>query len=236
LGEFLATQLPDDCVADAACIRDYYLKEYGFESRLIAYGAPTEDVETVGALEELHLARKQYLLYVSRLEPENNAHRVIAAYRESKLSIPLVLVGDAPYSERYIEKLRGMAEGLNVVLPGAIYGGPYRELLSHCFCFIQATEVGGTHPALIEAMGAGCIVLANDTPENREVVSDCGLLYPFNDEKELGRLMRRVHLEPEGYRALGEKAQERVRVHYNWEKVADSYEELFYDVLGAPTA
>ena len=52
---------------------------------------------------------------------------------------------------------------------GAIYGRGYRELQSHCFAYVHATEVGGTHPALIEAMGRGCPVLYLDTPENREV-------------------------------------------------------------------
>ena len=44
-------------------------------------------------------------------------------------------------------------------MPGAIYGDGYHELGSHCFAYIHATEVGGTHPALIEAMGRGALVL-----------------------------------------------------------------------------
>ena len=42
---------------------------------------------------------------------------------------------------------------------------------------MQATEVGGTHPALIEAMGYGNCVLAYGTPENREVLGDGGIIY-----------------------------------------------------------
>ena len=56
-----------------------------------------------------------------------------------------------------------------VVMPGAIYGAGYHELLSHCLAYIHATEVGGTHPALIEAMGRGALVLYLNTPENAEV-------------------------------------------------------------------
>ena len=54
-------------------------------------------------------------------------------------------------------------------MPGAIYGDGYHELQSHCFAYIHATEVGGTHPALIEAMGRGALTLYLDTPENAEV-------------------------------------------------------------------
>src|SRR3972149_5413862 len=80
----------------------------------------------------------------------------------------LVIVGDAPYARRYIAELKSAADP-RVLFPGAIYGAGYRELQSHAFCYIHATEVGGTHPALIEAMGCARCVLFLDTVENREV-------------------------------------------------------------------
>ena len=48
----------------------------------------------------------------------------------------------------------------------------YRTLQRNALLYIQATEVGGTHPAMIEAMASGGCVLAHDTPENREVGGD----------------------------------------------------------------
>ena len=42
---------------------------------------------------------------------------------------------------------------------------------------MHATEVGGTHPALVEAMGFGNCMLVHDVPENREVVGDAGLFF-----------------------------------------------------------
>ena len=72
-------------------------------------------------------------------------------------------------------------------MPGAIYGEGYRELGSHCFAYIHATEVGGTHPALIEAMGRGALTLYLDTPENAEVAGGAGL--PFTHEN-LTQVMR----------------------------------------------
>ncbi len=231
LGEFLATQLPDVVVTDAEAVREYYLREYGFGSRFIPYGAPVGSVESSKALEVLGIHAGEYVLYVSRLEPENNAHLVIRAYLESGLSVPLVVVGDAPYSQAYIRQLRSLADGQNVHLPGAIYGLRYRELLSHCLCYVHATEVGGTHPALIEAMGAGCVVLVNDTTENREVVGDAGLIYPFNDLQSLARLMRRVGSESFVERQeFSERAQSRVKERYDWEAVTDQYEEIFREL------
>jgi len=230
-GEFLATLLPDAVVADAQVIRDYYAAEYGFRARFIPYGAPVGRTETTETLERLGLTSGCYLLYVSRLEPENNAHLVIEAHIQSGVQQPLVIVGDAPYSRDYIASLERRAAGRNILLPGAIYGQGYRELLSHCLCYIHATEVGGTHPALVEAMGAGCLVLVNDTPENREVVGDTGLVYRFNDSSSLEGLLRRVCSDREEYAGLKSKAQERVSQCYDWESVVDEYEKLFGELV-----
>ncbi len=231
LSEYLATELPDVAISDARAIQDYYRREHGAETVFIPYGAPPEKVSGVETVLELGLDPGRYVLYVSRLEPENNAHLVIEAYLNSGVDLPLVLVGDAPYNPLYKKSLKEQAAKGNVIMPGAIYGAPYRELLSHCFCFVQATEVGGTHPALVEAMGAASLVLANDTVENREVVGDSGLLYPFNDARGLGLLLREVYRRPEHYRDLGTRAQRRVAHHYSWEAVVRSYEDLFYELV-----
>jgi glycosyltransferase involved in cell wall biosynthesis len=231
LGEFLATQLADCVVSDARVIQEYYQQEYGFATRFIAYGASAERLQTTETVARLGITPGRYILYVSRLEPENNAHLVIEAYARSQLELPLVLVGNAPYARKYIERLRRQAEGLQVLMPGAIYGTGYRELLSHCLCYVHATEVGGTHPALIEAMGAGATVLANDTPENREVLSQAGLIYRFNDPASLATLMREVCGSPSAFRSYRSRGQQRVARCYDWEAVVDQYEALFVQLV-----
>ncbi len=88
------------------------------------------------------------------MEPENNALLVREAFEQIGTPVKLALIGDAPYAQQYIERVRDTRDA-RVVMPGAIYGVGYHELLSHCLAYIHATEVGGTHPALIEAMGRG---------------------------------------------------------------------------------
>ena len=231
MGEFLAVRFPDCFVTDARTTQEYYRRRYGRKSPFIPYGAPVGRLKSRKVLLELGLEANRYLLFVSRLEPENNAHRVIRAYRESGVDLPLVVVGDAPYNRPYIDQLRQLAGGANVLLPGAIYGQGYRELLSHCRCYVYGGEIGGIHPGLLEAMGAGCLVLVNDIPENREAVGDAGLFYPFNQETRLARLMGGICGRPEDYREFREAAQERVRRRFDWERITEQYEKLFYGLL-----
>lgn len=232
LGERLATWVPDSVVTDSRTTESYYAQKYGFHSEYIPYGAPVERLSSQDVLGRLGIKPREYLLYVSRLEPENNADLVMEAHSLSGLRFPLVVVGDAPYNAGYIRRLERLSRGKNILLPGAIYGRGYRELLSHCLCYVYGGEVGGTHPGLLEAMGTGSVLIVNDIPENRETVGEAGLFYPLNDVASLSRLMTQVCTNPESYRHFSRKAQEWVRECYDWEKVTDDYEDLCYRLVG----
>jgi glycosyltransferase involved in cell wall biosynthesis len=228
MSEKLATIIPNVVVSDAAVIRDYYMKEYHTASEMIAYGAGCERTESTAVLEQLGVRPREYFLYVSRLEPENNAHIVVEAFERVVTEKPLLIVGDAPYAQQYIERLKATKDK-RIQFPGAIYGTGYRELQSHAYVYIQATEVGGTHPALIEAMGAGNCVIAKDTPENREVVGDSGLF--FKDATELTRQIQRTLEDTALVTRLRGCAQNRAKARYSWDAVTDAYEKLFRELL-----
>ena len=108
-------------------------------------------------------------------------------------------------------------------MPGAIYGAGYHELLSHCLAYIHATEVGGTHPALIEAMGRGALVLYLNTPENAEVAGEAGI--PLRPEIS-GKLDEVLDMSADQRAEWGRKATERVAERYGWDAVTDQYEAL----------
>lgn len=229
MSEYLATLLPNRIIADAEVIRRYYLDRYAKDSTFIAYGADASVEQGRDALDALGLEPGQYFLYVSRFEPENHPLEVRRAFEQLSTDMKLALVGDAPHAEEYIRQVRDTADA-RIVIPGAIYGRGYRELGSHCFAYIQATEVGGTHPALIENMARGALVLYRNTQENEEVCGDAGL--PFDDEASLAAALRRVLEMPETERrAYRERAHARVRERYDWEVVTTQYERLFESLL-----
>jgi glycosyltransferase involved in cell wall biosynthesis len=227
VSERLATIIPNVIVTDAEVIRDYYLAQYRKASVMIAYGAPCERTESVAVLDGLGLRSREYFLYVSRLEPENNAHVVIKAFEKVRTDKPLVVVGDAPYAHAYIEQLKSTQDP-RVRFPGAIYGTGYRELQSHAFAYIQATEVGGTHPALVESMGAGNCIIAKDTPENREVLADSGLF--FRDADDLAEQMDRTLKDDALVTRLRSSSQSRAKACYSWDAVTNAYEKLFREL------
>jgi glycosyltransferase involved in cell wall biosynthesis len=236
LSERLSTWFPSAVVSDARVIQRYYAEQYGKQTRFIAYGAEAERVETTKALEQWGLQPGEYFLYVSRMEPENNALLVVRAFEQARTGKKLVMVGDAPYAADYIRQVKQTADP-RILFTGAVYGQGYSELQSHCFAYVHATEVGGTHPALIEAMGRACVVLYLDTPENREVAGEVGFAFHKEEagNKEEAGLAAAIEsvdgLPEERRRQIGSAALEFARSRYDWDAVVEEYERLFESLL-----
>ncbi|HKR00016.1 MAG TPA: glycosyltransferase [Pyrinomonadaceae bacterium] len=232
LTERLATFLPNEIVTDARVIQEYYLARYNTPSTMIAYGAEVER-RPEPAVRHWRVEPNRYVLYVSRLEPENNAHLVIEAFKKVRTAHKLLIVGDAPYAHEYIQELRARARGdKRIIFTGFVFGKDYRMLQQNAYCYVHATEVGGTHPALLEAMGYGNCVLTLRTPENVEAVGDAGLSYA--DEAELAYQLQRVLRDGSLVSAYRLRAQDRVKKYYDWERVVDRYEDLFARMAGRP--
>ena len=252
LGELSSVLFASEVIADADVIADYYSSRYRCRSTVIRYGYRKERLSDVDAkarasaaqlddggaqptaedlalLEKLGVLPNRYLLYVSRLEPDNNAHVVIAAYNQlpesAKQKTPLVIVGDAPYAKEYIESLRAAA-GPGVIFAGYQFGASYTTLQLFALMYLQATEVGGTHPALVEAMGYANCIIANDTPEHREVLGDAGLIYRWNCSDSLSHEISRLLVTPEALVKLRSLAFNRAQEQFDWERICDEYETL----------
>jgi glycosyltransferase involved in cell wall biosynthesis len=233
LAERLSTILPNKTITDARVIQDYYLARYSAPSTMIAYGSEIERRPNPQLVHKWRVEPNRYVLYVSRLEPENNAHLVIEAFKKVRTAHKLLIVGDAPYAHDYISDLKLRARGdKRIIFTGFVFGQDYRALQQNAYCYVHATEVGGTHPALLEAMGFGNCVLTLGAPENIEAVGDAGILY--HDEKDLVHKLQRVLRDGSLVQSYRHRAQARAKQHYTWDRVVDQYEQLFAEMAGIP--
>lgn len=228
--ERIAGVAADMVITDAKWIMEYYRERYGKDSLYLAYGADIIDYPPGETLKNLGLQPEEYILFVSRFDPENNPLLVREAFDEIKNpQKKIVMVGDAPYADEYIRKVKETTNP-NIIFTGYQFGDTYRELLSNAYFYIQATEIGGTHPALVEAMGAGNCVLANDVPEHREVLKNAGIFY--KGRKDLKDKMIMLMNEDAVVKEKGRLARLIVEAEYSWEKVVEGYEEMFEKMTG----
>lgn len=224
IGEISSVFFATKIVADADVIKEYYASTYHRDSVVIRYGYRERKETNFNTLSQFGLKKDEYWLYVSRFEPENNALGVIRAYKQSKSIKPLVMVGDAPYAQEFKDQLKKESAGANVIFTGYQFGDAYQELMENSYAYIQASEVGGTHPALVEAMGFGCAIIANDVPEHKEVLLNCGQYYSKNNFEELSKIF--ISLTDQKRIDMKQMALEYAKKHYSWDVVVREYEDL----------
>jgi glycosyltransferase involved in cell wall biosynthesis len=229
--ERMATVLPSSVITDSRVVQRYYQDTYGADSTYIAYGADVPRLPPGEFLARYGLRPQGYILFVGRLVPENCAHHLVEAYSGLCTDLKCVIVGDAAYAQSYINDLKRMA-GPDVVFTGYLFGEGYHELGSNARIFVETSEVGGTHPALLEAMAFGNCVVVNGTEENRETIGHAGFAYDTRKgASELRPLLQRLLDKPSLVAEYRLRAEERAATVYSWDTVTDQYEGLFRSLL-----
>ncbi len=231
LSERLSVLFCEGLISDSRDVMRYYRETYGAESCLIAYGMREARSEGQEWLERFGLRSRDYVLFVGRLVPENNIHHLIRAFENTRSEKKLVIVGDDPWEKVYVRSLKSTRDP-RVVFTGGVYGEGYEQLQRNAYLFVLPDEVGGTHPALVEAMGYGNCVLVNDTPSNVEVTSDAGLSYRGAEgADDLCKKLQMLVNDPQVIQEYRVKASERAQMHYRWENVVQLHAAFYQNVL-----
>ena len=133
-------------------------------------------------------------------------------------SLPLVMVGGAPYAGAFIASFTRRRRPAHP-LPRPDLRPRLPPAASHALAYVHATEVGGTHPALVEAMGYGNCVLVHDTPENREVAGEAALYFRADGAGDARRRARAAASRPGRTPSrCARAAAARAAARYDWEE------------------
>jgi glycosyltransferase involved in cell wall biosynthesis len=236
LSEFLATKLPSLYLTDCAVVQDYYQTRYNNKPPYIPYGSEVTILPPGDTLSKFGLEQNKYILFVGRLVPENCAHHLIAAFKKMDTDLKCVIVGSSSYSDDYIKELHALAEGdPRIIFTGYAFGKDYYELGSNALIFVETSAVGGTHPALTEAMGFGNCIIVNNTPPNLETIGEAGFSYDGKlGGKSLHLVLQELMADQKLIDEYKKRASNRANTYYSWETVTDDYERMFYKLLNLP--
>jgi glycosyltransferase involved in cell wall biosynthesis len=224
--EWVSAKLPIDLIADSQSIRRYFKEIYGKSSYFIPYGADLQFSSQREILKQFSLEPQEYFLQITRFEPENNPLLSIEAFQRTDTNKCLVLVGGVQYKTEYSEKIFSIKDP-RIKLLGFIYDEKIlRELLCNCYAYIHGNEVGGTNPALLQAMASGCFVICRDVPYNREVLRDAGIYF----KKDMDDLSVKLSWSLKNYNQIkekGEQGRKIIKNDYIWNRVTDNYIGIF---------
>ena len=228
---FFAIKYADEIIVDSKVIQKFYKERFKRDTVYIPYGASAGRKCDEKILEKHGLKKDKYLLFVGRLIPEKGVHNLIEAYKKLNTELELIVIGGDWFTTKYIEFLKDLAKGSNVRFLGFVYGEDYNSICSGAYIYIQPSEVDGTSPSLLAAMGFGNCVIANGIPENLETIGNAWLSYKINDVEDLKQKLKYLISNPERVSEYRKKAEDRIRFYYDWDRASKAIEELYKKIL-----
>ena len=192
---------------------------------MVPYGAVRVSDADESLIDQYGVERDNYSLVIARPEPENSILEIVKAFcmfpREGKL---LVLGQFSPAANRYH---RAVCEAANssVIFPGAIYDAEaIAALRLNARFYIHGHQVGGTNPSLVEALGAGCAVVAHDNHFNRWVANQSA--FYFNGVDCLSTFFSGKYLQDEYVERKRAAAVVQFDSRFKWDEVLSAYEAI----------
>lgn len=208
-------------IFDALELRRIWEQEFRRTGEYIAYGA---EVPTGSGM--VPFEKGTYVLAVARLVPENSIDAFFEAARRLNGRYPVVVVGSDGFDGPYDAKARQLAdEGVIHWMGHVSDDSLLLALWQNAGVYFHGHTVGGTNPALVQAMACGAPTIAADTPFNREVLGEAGTFVQANDTAIETAVMDLMSDQSRREQAT-KTGRARARALFDWEDVCAKYELL----------
>lgn len=220
-GAVCTARWANDLVFDARAIEDYWQQNFGVDGNFIPYGG---EVPPPLAVPE-GLTHRGYVLVVARFVPENSVAEFFDAVPTIAANHPVVIVGSSGYGGEWDDAARRLAaDNPSVAWLGQVSNDELLlALWQHAGVYFHGHSVGGTNPALVQAMAAGAPVLARDTVYNREVLGPGGKFVAADPDAISAGVLQMMDSKDERVDACRANLQ-RAEEQYSWTQVCKEYE------------
>ena len=222
----VSVKFANHVITDSRFFQKWLKDRYDISSSYVPYAANFNIETDDTVLEEHKLKRREYFIFIGRLVEEKGVDILIKAFSKISTKKNLVIVGDNPYNDDYVDYLKSIASK-NVIFLGAIYGKEYEELLKGAYCYVSASKIEGTSPSLVQAMAYGIPSLVSDIPTNIEVLGGTGLTFKNENIKDLSANLVKILNNGILAKNLGEKCSKRAFQNYSWDAVVEKLDKIY---------
>ncbi|MFC1629536.1 glycosyltransferase [Gemmatimonadota bacterium] len=219
-------------VVDNESLAEDYERVFRRSPVYIPYGANMLNEYEPNVLNRFNLKEREYIIFVGRFVKEKAVDFLIQNFRLVATGITLVLVGDNPTDQEYVNSLRQTADE-RILFTGFLYGGEYESLLHKALFYVSCSFLEGTSPSLLSAMAINGFALVSDLAENREVLKGSCAVFKTGDgpdfREKLSYYLTHWNLV-EDQREITKKI---VSAHYDWDVISDKYIQLFSEIVSS---
>lgn len=223
----------DDLVFDSKALGDRWENDFGRSGIYIPYGGSFGGGRT--PLDGLE--RRKYVLMVARFVPENTVLEFLDAVNRLSKKHDVVIVGSSGYGGDIDNRVHDLARQSDRI---RWYGHVSNDevlfsLWENCGAYFHGHSVGGTNPALVQAMALGAPIVARDTVYNSEVLETAGVLVA-PESSEIFRVIDDLMSDGPRQESLSRLAVERARSAFTWDLVCQGYTDALTSVMSTRAA
>ena len=158
--------------------------------------------------------------------------RVPGRSRNIRSRYKVVIVGSSGHGGPLEDQVRTLvATNSNIIWTGHISNDDYlHSFWQNCGAYFHGHSVGGTNPALVQAMACGAPIVARDTVYNREVLPDGSLFVQPNLDAIVQGISTMMDSDLRRH-ASRSAVQRRARDLYSWEAICTAYETALINAI-----
>ncbi len=224
-----AVKSSDYLIADSVGIQQYLEKQYGVQSKFIAYGASVFNNPSQETLSKYDVEADNYNMLIARMEPENNIEVILYGVAKSSNKTPFLVIGkyDNTFGTYLKDKFK---DSKHLRFLGGIYNiEDLNNLRYYSKLYFHGHSVGGTNPSLLEAMASNALIVAHNNPFNKFILEEDAFYFTTSDD--IIQLIDKIKTKQEFVQKLKNNLN-KINELYSWEQINKSYLDFFIEVYG----
>ncbi len=236
MGEWTATHFAHKTIVVSDVMAHYLNLKYDNDAVCIPNGVPNlEKRKSFESIKKWGIKKDKYILIVARLIPDKGVHNLIEAYKKAKkidsvvASKKFVIVGEGSSTDKYVDKIKKMAEDdKDIIFTGTQVGEDLTELFSGASLFANPSNNEGLPIAVLESMSYGVITIVSDIPTHKQLIKTKDFVFKTDDVDSLAKTLTKVlNKDKKELKEEIDRNKHRVQRDYNWDNITKEIVTLY---------
>ena len=227
-GEKNAIKYADEIIVLSQGVKEYFLKEYGRETKFIPNGVNKPEIREADEIKKWGLEKDNYVLYLGRIVPEKGEHYLVEAWKKIESDKKLVIAGGISDTAGYGKELKELSsDDERIIFTGFVQDRMLEELYSNALIYCLPSDLEGMPLSLLEAMSYGNCCVVSDIPECAEVVEEKAVTFKKSDVEDLKDKLEWLLNHEDDVIKYKKEATDFICSKYSWDEVVEKTVEVY---------
>ena len=210
-------KISDLFTVTSECDKEFLMQQFGERNRSkIKVRRNWVSLKNTNELKPFNERYSNKIACVGRIEDQKNYATIVNAIKDTNFTVDIF--GEGTEKSQIIKLAK--KQNVEVKFKGIVENNELKDLLRSYRYYLTASKFEGNPKSVLEAMSAGCLIIASDIKNHREFLNKKNSIL-FNNEKSLSKIIKNLNKNVYGYKKLTENSLNTVRENYDLENIAN---------------